>query len=70
MSGFVQISALDVYGWLCLVFFLILFREAFKNEVSGRARDYSWGPRIGAWMYAVACVLMAEIAWYLAGVSQ
>ncbi len=70
MSGLIQITALDVYGWLCLVFFLILFREAVNNEVSGQAREYDWRPRIGAWIYPLVCLLMAAIAWYLARVYQ
>jgi hypothetical protein len=70
VSGFVQITALDVYGWLCLVFFLILFREAANNEISGRARAYDWVPRAASWMYPVACLLMAEVAWYLERVYQ
>jgi hypothetical protein len=70
VSGYVQISALDVYGWLCLVFFFILFWEATNNEVTGRARTHGWKPRIGAWMYAAACLLMAEVAWYSSMLSQ
>jgi hypothetical protein len=61
---------LEAYGWLCLIFFVISIRSAIRNEVSGRARTYDWVPRAASWVYPVACILMAEIAWYLARVSQ
>jgi hypothetical protein len=53
-----------------LVFSFILFWEAVNKEVTGQARTHGWKPRIGAWMYAAACLLMAEVAWYSAILSQ
>jgi hypothetical protein len=63
-------SGLYAYGWVCLLFSIISMGSAIRNEVSGRARTYDWTPRVASWMYAAACLLMAEIAWYLARVSQ
>lgn len=60
----------DAYGWLCLGFFVLSFWNAVNNEVSGRARVCGWAPRIGAWIYPLVCLLMAEGAWYLERVSQ
>jgi hypothetical protein len=70
MSEMAQISmwGLYAYGWLCLIFFVISVGSAVRNEVSGRVRAYNWAPRVASWMYPLACLLMAEVAWYLARV--
>jgi hypothetical protein len=63
-------SGLYPYGWVCLLCFIVSMGSAIRNQISGRARTYDWAPRAASWMYPVACLLMAEIAWYLARVSE
>jgi hypothetical protein len=63
-------SVLNAYGWACLIFLVVTMGEAIRNELSGRARDYGWVSRVGAWMYPLVCLLIATIAWYLAAMLQ
>jgi hypothetical protein len=71
MGDVAQISAwgLYAYGWLCLFFFIVSLRNAVSNEISEKTRVVArWAPRRASWAPPVLCLLMAEVAWYLARV--
>ena len=64
----ISVWALYAYGWLCLFFCIVSLSNAVSNEVSEKTHAARWAPRRASWASPVLCLLMAEVAWYMARV--